>query len=79
MAKAFILGFIAAIAAVAAAGYFLVTTGALPPGQNAKPSELEEWATQTSLRATIRREAQGLESPIQPTEENLSAGLTHII
>jgi hydrogenase/urease accessory protein HupE len=33
MAKGFILGFIVAIAAVAAAGYFLVTTGALPARQ----------------------------------------------
>ena len=34
MAKGFILGFIVAIAAVAAAGYFLVTTGALPARQD---------------------------------------------
>jgi hypothetical protein len=52
-----------------------VTTGALPAGQDAKPSELEEWAAETSLRATIHREARGLKSPIEPTEENLSAGL----
>ena len=47
MAKGFILGFIVAIAAVAAAGYFLVTTGALPARQDIKPSELEEWAART--------------------------------
>jgi hypothetical protein len=48
MAKGFILGFIVAIAAVVAAGYFFVTTGALPAGQDAKPRELEEWAAETS-------------------------------
>ena len=44
MAKGFILGFIVAIAAVAAGGYFVVTTGALPARQDIKPSALEEWA-----------------------------------
>ena len=42
MAKGFILGFIVAIAAVAAGGYFVVTTGALPARQDIKPSALEE-------------------------------------
>ena len=59
MAKGFILGYIVAIAAVAAGGYFVVTTGALPARQDIKPSALEEWAATTSLRATIRREALG--------------------
>ena len=76
MAKGFILGFIVAIAAVAAGGYFVVTTGALPARQDIKPSALEEWAARTSLWATIRREALGLKCPVQPTEENLTAGLT---
>ena len=66
MAKGFILGFIVAIAAVAAGGYFVVTTGALPARQDIKPSALEEWAARTSLRATIRREALGLKCPVQP-------------
>ena len=76
MAKGFILGFIVAIAAVAAGGDFSVTTGALPVRQDIKLSELEEWAARTSLRATIRREASGLKCPVQPTEKNLTAGLT---
>jgi thiosulfate dehydrogenase len=76
MAKGFILGFIVAIAAIAAAGYFFVTSGVLPARQDIKPSELEEWAAKTSLRAAIRREALGLKCPVQPTEENLAAGLT---
>ena len=66
MATGFILGFIVAIAAVVAGGYFFVTTGALPAGQDIKPSELEEWAAKTSLGATIRREALGLRCPVQP-------------
>ena len=43
MAQGFFLGFVVAIAAVVAGGYFFVTTGALPAGQDTKPSELEEW------------------------------------
>ena len=49
MAKGFFLGFVVAIAAVVAGGYFFVTTGALPAGQDTKPSELEEWAARPRL------------------------------
>lgn len=49
MAKGFILGFIAAIVAVAAGGYSS-RRPSLPAGQAAKPSQLEEWAAEASLR-----------------------------
>lgn len=74
MGKGFILGFLAAVAAAVVGGWFFVTSGALPAGQDSKPGGLERWAARTSLRATMRREAQGLTSPLQPTDENLSAG-----
>jgi mono/diheme cytochrome c family protein len=73
--KGFVLGFVAAIATSIAAGYFFVTSGALPAGQDSKPSRLERWAAKKSLRAAMRREAQGLTSPLQPTDDNLSAGI----
>jgi mono/diheme cytochrome c family protein len=73
--KAFVLGFAAAIAVVIAAVLLFVTGGALPAGQDAKPSSLEKWAAKKSLRATMRREAQGLTSPLPPTDENLTAGI----
>ena len=75
MGKGFGLGFVAAIAAFIAAGYFFVTSGALPAGQDSKPSSLEKWAAKRSLQATMRREAQGLKSPLQPTDDNLAAGV----
>ena len=75
MGKGFVLGFVAAIATLIATGYFLVTTGALPAGQDSKPGGLEKWAAKTSLQATMRREAQGLKSPLQPTDDNLTAGI----
>ncbi len=75
MAKGFVLGFFAAIATLIVGGYFFVASGALPAGQDTKPGRLEKWAAKTSLRATMRREAQGLKSPLQPTDENFTAGI----
>jgi mono/diheme cytochrome c family protein len=69
------LGFVSAIAILIAAGYFFVTSGALPAGQDSKPSKLEKWAAERSLQATMRREAQGLTIPLQPTDDNLFAGI----
>jgi mono/diheme cytochrome c family protein len=73
--KGFVLGFVVAIAALVAGSYFFVTSGALPAGQDSKPGALEKWAAKKSLQATIRREAQGLKSPLQPTDANLTAGI----
>lgn len=74
MGRGFVLGFVTAIASLIVAGYVFVTSGALPAGQDAKPSRLERWAAKQSLRATMRREARGLSSPLDPTDENLTAG-----
>ena len=76
MGKGFFLGFVVAIIALIVGGYFFVTRGALPAGQDFKPSKLEKWAAKTNLRATIARETAGLKSPLQPTDENLTAGVT---
>ena len=75
MGKGFVLGFVSAIAILIAAGYFFVTSGDLPAGQDSKPSKLEKWAAKRSLQATMRREAQGLTSPLQPTDDNFTAGI----
>jgi thiosulfate dehydrogenase len=75
MGKGFVLGFLAAVTALVGSGYFFVTSGALPAGQDSKPGGLETWAARTSLRATMRREARGLVSPLQPTDENLTTGV----
>ena len=75
MGKGFVLGFVSAIAILIAAGYFFVTSGDLPAGQDSKPSKMEKWAAKRSLQATMRREAQGLTSPLQPTDDNFTAGI----
>jgi mono/diheme cytochrome c family protein len=74
--KGFVLGLVATIIALIIGGYFFVTSGALPAGQDFKPSTLEKWAAKTNLRATIARETAGLKSPLQPTDDNLTAGVT---
>jgi mono/diheme cytochrome c family protein len=75
MARGFILGIVVSIVAVIAGAYLFVTTGALPAGQDVKPGALEKWAAKKSLQATMRREAQGLKSPLPPTDDNLAAGV----
>ena len=75
MGKGFVLGLFAALVAAIVGGYFFVASGALPAGQDSKPGGLERWAAKTSLRATMRREARGLTSPLQPTDETLVAGV----
>ena len=73
--KGFVLGFVAAITTLIVVSYFFVTSGTLPAGQDSNPSRLETWAAKRSLQATMRREAQGLTSPLQPTDDNLTAGI----
>ena len=75
MARGFVFGIVASIAAVIAGAYLLVKGGALPAGQDVKPGAIEKWAAKTSLRATMHREAQGLKSPLPPTDDNLAAGV----
>lgn len=72
--KGFVLGLAAAIVLAIAGGYFFVTTGALPAGQDVKPGALETWAAKASLRATMKREAKGLTPKLAPTDDNLAAG-----
>ena len=74
MAKGFFLGIIVTLAVLIAGAYLFVRSGALPAGQDSKPGKLETWAAKTSLRATVSEATNGLNSPLQPTEPNLTAG-----
>lgn len=75
MAKGFMFGLFTAVILFVLGGYLFVSTGALPAGQDVTPSRVETWAARTSLRATVGREAQALRSPLQPDDENLTAGI----
>ncbi len=72
--KGFILGLVIAAVALVAGAYLVVTQGVLPAGQDVKPAALEKWAAKTSLRATMLREARGLNSPLPVDDPNLAAG-----
>jgi mono/diheme cytochrome c family protein len=74
LVRGFILGLVIAVVTLVAGGYFVVTGGVLPAGQDVKPAALERWAAKASLRATMRREARGLNSPLPADEGNLAAG-----
>lgn len=73
MLKGFVLGIVAAALIGAAAVYWLVS-GGMAAGQDAGPMPLERWAAKRALRATMRREASNLKSPLRPDDGDLAAG-----
>jgi mono/diheme cytochrome c family protein len=71
----FIYGFVFALALIAGGLFAAIQTGAVPANADSKPSFLERWMARTSLHATLARDAKDLTDPLQPTGENLSAGV----
>lgn len=73
-------GFIAGVATVVIVGliaaYLLVQSGVIPANADGKPGGLELWAANTSLSATLRREAPKGPNPVALTDANLSEGAT---
>ncbi|MGH7087773.1 MAG: c-type cytochrome [Stellaceae bacterium] len=74
MFRGFVLGVVAAIIAAAAVAYGLLATGAIPANADATPGPIEKWAANTSLAATLAREAPKGPNPVAPTDANLIAG-----
>jgi thiosulfate dehydrogenase len=72
---AFALGALAAIVVAGLVGFAVVVSGIIPANADAKPSDLERWAAQTSLRATVRRQMPTGAVPLAVTPANLLAGL----
>jgi mono/diheme cytochrome c family protein len=70
----FLLGVIIAVVAIAAGGYWFVTSGKMSAGQDVKPGPLEKWAAKRMLRAGTR-EARDLQSPLPASDDNLAAGI----
>jgi mono/diheme cytochrome c family protein len=71
----FIYGVVFALALVASAGVAAIYTGAMPANADSKPSWLERWMAKTSLHATMSRETKGLTNPLQPSDDDLKAGI----
>ncbi len=73
--RGFINGVVFTLALLIAAAFAGVQLGLLPAGADAKPLPLEKWLAQRSLHASIAREDGDYHNPLQPTDENLTAGV----
>ena len=75
MFKGFAIGVLTTIVAAAACGFVVISTGLVPANADAKPGALETWAAETSLEATLDREAPKVSNPVSLTDANLVAGV----
>lgn len=75
MVRAFILGVIVAVLAIAAGAYVILGKGVIPAGADAGPLPLERWAAHKSLHATLASDAPKTPNPVPLTDANLIAGI----
>jgi len=73
--RAFLLGVLATIVVAAVCGYIVLRSGLVPANADAEPGWLEIWAANTSLDATLDREAPKGPNPVTLTDANLVAGV----
>jgi mono/diheme cytochrome c family protein len=73
--RGFINGIVFTVALFVAAAYAGIRFGVMPAGADAKPFPLEQWAAQSSLHAAMAREDADYKNPLQPTDQNLIAGV----
>ena len=73
--KGFLLGIVATIAVALVIGYAILKFGLIPANADATPGAFEYWAADTSLSATLRREAPNGPNPIPMNDQNLIAGI----
>jgi thiosulfate dehydrogenase len=71
----FWLGFAVAIVAVVLAGFILIRSGSIDPRADIPISSLEEKIAMPALDAAVDRRAPETKNPIQPTDDNLMAGM----
>ena len=75
MVRGFLLGVLATIVVAAVCGYIALRNGLVPANADAEPGWLEIWAANTSLDATLDREAPKGANPVALTDDNLAAGV----
>jgi thiosulfate dehydrogenase len=75
MLKGVVLGVALTLGVSLIGGYFLVRSGLIPANADAEPGRLESWVADTSLDATLRRDAPLGKNPVELTEQNLTAGV----
>jgi thiosulfate dehydrogenase len=74
MFRGFVFGVLATIVVALVGGYFALSNGIVPANADATPTWLETWAADTSLGATLLRDAQGT-NPVPLTDEHLIAAI----
>lgn len=75
MLKYIALGVALTLTVALISAILLVLSGFIPANADAKPGRLETWMADTSLEATLRREAPKTQNPIALTEPNLLDGV----
>jgi thiosulfate dehydrogenase len=73
--RAFLLGVLATIIVAAVCGYIVLRSGLVPANADAEPGWLEIWAANTSLDATLDRDAPKGPNPEALTDDNLVTGI----
>jgi mono/diheme cytochrome c family protein len=73
--RGFLLGVVVTLVVAVAAGFAVINFGLMSSAADRKPSHLERWAANRSRGATIARETAGLNDPLPPSDDNLSAGV----
>jgi mono/diheme cytochrome c family protein len=75
MLKGVVLGVAITLAVALIGAYVLVRSGLIPANADAEPGGLETWMAETSLDATLRRDAPLDKNPVALTEQNLLGGV----
>ncbi len=73
--RGFFVGVLATLVLIGLVGYGLVHSGMIPANADAKASGFEVWAANTSLAATLKRDAPSGPNPVPFTEANLVEGV----
>jgi thiosulfate dehydrogenase len=71
----FLAGIILTLAVLVGGAYYAVTAGLIPANADSQPSSLERWVANTSLDVALKRETEGLQNPVQASDENLIAAV----
>jgi len=71
----FLFGFLTAVVLILLVLYSYVRFGFVDPRADAEPGSLEKKLAMPALDASVDRRAPSVKNPIQPTEENLLAGM----
>jgi thiosulfate dehydrogenase len=73
--RGFIAGAVVTVVAALVAGYLILQSGLVPANSDAKPGGFEVWAADTSLSATLRRDAPRGPNAVALTDDNLLEGV----